>query len=85
MRLPWLEAAFEQVAVTRPHSFPAFPYTHAQPAAQPCICLDDIAVHLGKTVVARPATDERGQHLLAPRVTDIPAATCQLLEFRFQS
>ena len=36
------------------------------------------------TVIARPAADGCGQYLLATRIADVPTATCQLLELRFQ-
>ena len=72
-RLPSGDATALEILKACPHSFPAFPYTHAYAAAQPFVCFFKIATHLGKPKVVNPPSDCIGQFLLALLVT--PAIT----------
>ena len=71
--LPFCDATALQVLETCPHSFPAFPYTHAYTTAQPFVCFHQKAAHLGKPKVVYPPSDCIGQFLLALLVA--PAIT----------
>ena len=79
-RLPLGDAAFLQILETCAYPLPAFPYTHANTTAQPLVCVFQEAPHVGVSEVGHPTSDCLGQHLLAPRIADVPAATRQLLE-----
>lgn len=78
--LPFGYATPLQVLVACPHSFPAFPYTHAYAAAQPFIGFFQKATHLGKPKVVYPPPDCTGKFLLALLVPPAIAARCQLFE-----
>ena len=83
-RLPLGDAAFLQILETCAYPLPAFPYTHTYATTQPLVCVFQEATHVGVPKVGHPTSDCLGQHLLAPRIADVPAAACQLFELSAQ-
>ena len=79
-RLPLGDAAFLQILETCAYPLPAFPYTHANTTAQPLVCVFQETPYVGMPKVGHPTSDCLGQHLLAPRIADVPAAASQLFE-----
>lgn len=82
--LPLGNATSLQIPEACPHSFPAFPYTHAYSTAQPFIHFFQKVAHLGKPKIVHPSSDCIGQFLLALLVAPAITARCQFFEFRFQ-
>ena len=79
-RLPLRDAALLQVIEARAYTLPAFPYTHADATTQPLVDIFQEAAHVCQPKVGHPTSDELGQHLLAPRIPDIPTAGSQFFE-----
>ena len=73
-----------QVLEACPHSFPAFPYTHAYATAQPFIGFPQKVAHIGKSKVVHPPSDCIGKFLLALLVAPTITARCHLFKFCFQ-
>lgn len=67
--LPFGYATALQVLEACPHTFPAFPYTHAYAAAKPFVCFPQKTAHLGKPKVVHSHSDCIGQFLLALTVS----------------
>ena len=80
--LPLGNATSLQVLEACPHSFPAFPYTHAYPTAQPLVGFPQKVAHLGKPKVVHPPSDCIGQFLLALLVAPAVTARCQFFQLR---
>ena len=78
--LPLRDAALLQVLEARAYLLPTFPNTHADATAQPLVGFFQETAHVSHPKVGHPTSDELGQHLLAPRITDIPTAGGLLLE-----
>ena len=58
-------------------------YTCEYDCAAIGLCFQE-APHVGIPKVGHPTSDCLGQHLLAPRIADVPAAACQLFELSAQ-
>ena len=78
--LPLRNAALLQILEACTYPFPTFPYTHADATAQPLVGIFQEAAHVGMPKVGHPTSDCLGQHLLAPRIADVPVAASQLFE-----
>ena len=66
---PFVYAAACQVADSRFDTFPRFPYTHADSAAQPLVYLLDFVAHIGQIVIFRPSPKVFPQGVFAPGIS----------------